>query len=122
MQINITGRHFELSDAIRTYAAEKAEKLQKFFNGVTTTDILLKSEDRTFHCEIILHINNNPDVVIDVAHESMYAAIDLALDKAQRQLRRHKERVRGHHRHVERRELTSAEIAETEDDDEDFEE
>lgn len=97
MQINITGRHFEISDAIRDYATEKAEKLQRFYNGITGADVLLKGEDRTFHCEMILHMDNKNTAVVDVKHDSMYAAIDLAVDKAQRQVRKHKEKRKDHH-------------------------
>lgn len=94
MKINITGRHFDLSDAIRAYVEEKIEKLERVFSGVTEVEVVLKGEDRTFHCEIILHIKNKPQsTVIDVADDSMYAAIDLAVDKAQRQLRKHKGKI-----------------------------
>jgi putative sigma-54 modulation protein len=96
MKINITGRHFDLSDAITEYVNEKLDRLERVFNGVTEVEILLKGEDRTLHCEIIMHISNKPNIVIDVADDSMYAAIDLAIDKAQRQLRKHKEKLRSH--------------------------
>ncbi|MHC4887471.1 MAG: ribosome hibernation-promoting factor, HPF/YfiA family [Planctomycetota bacterium] len=96
MKINITGRHFDVSDAIREYIDEKVKRLDRTFDGVSELDVLLKADDRSLHCEFILHIKNKPSIVIDVADESIYAAIDLATDKAQRQLRRHKERTKEH--------------------------
>lgn len=114
MRTTITGRHFEISDAIRTYATEKAEKLERVFDGISEVEVLLKGEDRRFHCELIIHVANKPNVVIDVAHDSMYAAIDLAMDKAQRQVRRHKERLR-ERRHSERRHARAPEGAAAEE-------
>lgn len=102
MKVTITGRHFELSDGIREYANEKIEKLERILDSITEVEVLLKGEDRSFHCEFIIHVANKPNVVIDVAHDSMYAAIDLAIDKAQRQVRKHKEKTQDH-RHSERR-------------------
>lgn len=96
MQINMTGRHFEISDSIREYLLEKAKRLERVFDGITEIEAVLKNEDRTFHCELIIHIRNKPSLVVDESQESMHAAIDVATDKAQRQLRRHKERVREH--------------------------
>jgi putative sigma-54 modulation protein len=97
VQTTITGRHFEVSDAIRQYAEEKIEKLPRIYDGITEAEIVLKGEDRTFHCEVILHVaNSHHAVVIDVTHDSMYAAIDVATDKAQRQMRRLKEKRRDH--------------------------
>ncbi|MFH0910693.1 MAG: ribosome-associated translation inhibitor RaiA [Planctomycetota bacterium] len=96
MQVHISGVHFDLSDPIRSYTAEKAGKLGRIFDGITEIEILLKGDKRKFHCEMILHISNKPDIVIDVADDNMYAAVDLAVDKGQRQLRRLKEKLRGH--------------------------
>ncbi|MHC4871193.1 MAG: ribosome hibernation-promoting factor, HPF/YfiA family [Planctomycetota bacterium] len=90
MKINITGRHFDLSDSIKEYVEDKIGRHEKIFSGLTEVDVLLKGEDRTCHCELILHLKNKQNAVIDVANDSMYAAIDLASDKAQRQLRKFK--------------------------------
>lgn len=96
MEITITGRHFEVTEAIRSYAKEKLSKLEKFYDGITSIEAILKNEDRKFHCEIIVHIANKPDAVIDVADDNMYAAIDVAHDKAQRQVRKTKTKLRDH--------------------------
>lgn len=96
MNISITGRHFEVSDALREYINEKVKRLDRSYDGINELEVLLKAEDRALHCEFILHIKNKPSIVIDVAQETIYAAIDLATDKAQRQLSRHKERIKDH--------------------------
>ncbi len=116
MDIRVSGVHFEITDAVRTYAVEKTDKLSRIYDGVTEAEILLKAEDRAFHCEIIVRAKNKHRFVIDVAHENMYAAIDQAVDKIQRQLRRHKEKlVEHHHQHHQRpdRAARGAEGAET---------
>lgn len=98
MQITVTGRHMAVSDPIRVYAEEKIGKVGKVV------------DQDTMNAEVVLHVeknpsNPNPDVAevtlrmkgaVVRAEESaadMYAAIDLASEKLERQLRRYKTRM-----------------------------
>lgn len=92
MNITVTGRHLEVSGSTKSYLEEKFGKIDRFCHDVSDAEIVLKQEDRSIHCEAILHIRNHPNIVIDVARESMHEAIDLAIDKCERQLRRLKEK------------------------------
>lgn len=93
MQISLTGRHFEVTDSVRAYVDEKIGRLEKFSKELSRIEVVLKNEGRKFHCEFIMHVKGLDVLVIDVAHgESMHAAIDLALDKAENQLRRNSEK------------------------------
>ena len=94
MQISITGRHFEVTDSVRKYVDEKIVRIEKFSRNISRVEVVLKADSRKFHCEFIMHVKGLDGIVIDVAHgESMHAAIDLALDKAEHQLSRHQEKI-----------------------------
>lgn len=112
MQISVSGRHFEVTDNVKSYATEKMERLERFAKGIETVDVVLKEEDRTNHCEIIVHVKNSKSIVVDVAHEEMFAAIDLALDKAERQLRRHNEKLHDHRPKRDKKHVPASEPSE----------
>ena len=98
MQITVVGRHFEVTEAVRKHTTEKVEHLLRLSKSITKVETLLKNEDKKNHCEIIISMKNSGSIVITVDHDDMYAAIDLAVDKADVQLRRHKEKISDHHR------------------------
>ena len=92
MEIDITSRHVELSEATKAYAEEKFSKAERFSRGLQRVEVILKAEDRQNHCEVILHIRNRDPEVVDVGRDTIYEAIDLAIDKVERRLRRLKEK------------------------------
>ena len=98
MQITVVGRHFEVTEAVRKHTTAKVEHLVRLSKSITKIEALLKNEDKKNQCELIISIKNSSSIVINVDHDDMYAAIDLAVDKADVQLRRHKEKVSDHHR------------------------
>lgn len=98
MNITVTGRKMQVTDALHDYAIEKIEGACKVFDTDPMT------------AEVVLHVEKNPanpksaiaEVTIhsrghiiraEEAEEDMYAAIDLAADKTQRQLRKYKTKI-----------------------------
>ena len=98
MEVHVSGHHFNVSDKLKEYAEEKFSRIGRFFQAAHKVEIILKDEDRKKHCEALIRIKNRDHLVIDVAREHMYEAIDLAVDKAERQLRRLKEKTQSHRR------------------------
>lgn len=92
MDINITGRHVEVTDEIRNYATEKFSKTDRIHHGIISIDVILKDEDRKQHCEAIIHTKKKNSLVIDVARDEILEAIDVAVDKCERGLRKLKEK------------------------------
>lgn len=95
MQINISGQHVEVTDALKAYVEEKLGRIQNHFDHVTNTNIVLHVEkgrhlaDATMHTKgAALHAN--------AEGEDMYAAIDGLADKLDRQVIRHKEKLTSH--------------------------
>ena len=95
MQINLTGHHVELTDALRSYVNEKFAKLERHFDHITNVHVILNVEKLTQKAEATLHLNGG-EIFADSTHEDMYAAIDGLSDKLDRQVSKHKEKMKRH--------------------------
>ncbi len=91
MQVNISGQHLEVTDALRDYVNEKFERLARHFDKITNVQVIMHVEKLQQKIEATLHIAGG-EVVANAEHEDMYAAIDLLADKLDRQLIKHKEK------------------------------
>ncbi len=114
MDINITGRHLELKNGVKELTREKFGNIDRFFHGISSVDIVFKQDDRKIHCEVILHVNKHGTIVVDVARDDFGEAIDIAVDKCERQLRRLKEKIKDHRGSRSTTPVT-AEVSETEE-------
>ncbi len=94
MKIHVTGRHLRLTKAIQSYVDQKVSKAQKYFDNIVWAQVLLSVEKRSHHCEIVLHASKQTFRAL-AKSSTLYAAIDLASDKIDTQLRRYKDRVKG---------------------------
>ena len=98
MQVTVTGRHMHVTEPIRTYAEEKIGRIARVFDA------------EPMNAELVVHVEKNPAnptpavaeitlhmkravVRAEEAADDMYAAIDLAADKAERQMRKYKSRI-----------------------------
>ena len=78
MQINLTGHHIDITDALRDYVDTKFAKLERHFDHINN-----------------VHVNGG-EIFADAKHEDMYAAIDGLIDKLDRQVIKHKEKLKKH--------------------------
>ena len=96
MNLNITGRHLEITPAIQEYIENKFIKIKNHFNDVIDVKFILSVEklnsivDATIH---LPHLNINAKSI----DEDMYKAIDLAISKIDRQVIKYKEKHKDHH-------------------------
>lgn len=92
MQVKVTGRHVEVSPALRTYAEEKIGRLERYVDKIVDAHVILSIEKYRHIAEITLHANS---ITIRGEEESgdMYSSLDLVIDKIERQVRRYKERI-----------------------------
>jgi len=97
MQINITGHHVDITPALRAYVEEKFERLERHFENMTNAHVILQIEKDRQKAEATIHISRG-QVYADSEDESMYAAIDSLADKLDRQVKKHKEKLKDHHR------------------------
>jgi len=92
MQLNISGHHVDITDALRTYAEEKIQKLQRHYDHITNAHVVLTVEKMRRRAEATLHVSG-AELFADADNEDMYAAIDALIDKLNRQLIKHKEKT-----------------------------
>ncbi len=97
MQINISGHHVELTPAIKNYVNTKLDRLERHHDRITSTNVILSVDKLRQKAEASVHVSGK-DFFADCESEDLYAAIDLLADKLDRQLIKHKEKMRNHHR------------------------
>lgn len=92
MNVNLTGHHLEITPAIREYATGKFGKIKRHFDNVIDVNIILSVEKLKQKAEATIHISGK-DVFVECEDENLYAAIDALVDKLDRQVLKHKEKV-----------------------------
>ena len=97
MQINISGHHIDLTDAIKEYVISKFDKLERHHDKITSTNVILSVDKLVQKAEATIHVSGK-DFFADCESEDLYNAIDQLTDKLDRQLIKHKEKQRSHHR------------------------
>ncbi|PIE83514.1 MAG: ribosomal subunit interface protein [Candidatus Contendobacter odensis] len=97
MQINLSGHHIEVTQALKHYVHEKLERIERHFDNVTSIQVILSVEKLSHKAEATIHVAGN-DIFADAIEDDMYAAIDLLTDKIDRQIKKHKERLTDKHR------------------------
>lgn len=96
MDITINARHMDITDSIREYVQEKAEKLSRFFDRIVNVEIIMDMDSGSPLVEIVVNASHNSTFVGKHRGEDMYGCIDRAIHKVEEQLRRHKDKVREH--------------------------
>lgn len=95
MDTLITGRHVEITDAIRNHAEEKISKLDRYYDKLAkVAAVVTKPDARQFEVELIAHIDGTDHMVATASHEDLYHGFEAAVNKMERQLTDHKEKLR----------------------------
>ncbi|MBZ0272631.1 ribosome-associated translation inhibitor RaiA [bacterium] len=95
MRISVTFRHMEANDALKEYVTQKMGKLKKYLNEPIDVNVVLSQEKFRNNVEVTLSAERNVINGHD-QEEDMYAAVDLVLDKIERQVKRAKDKVQDH--------------------------
>ncbi len=96
MQVHITGRHVEITDAIRDHIYDKIERTLVDFPRVEDVRVVLDLQKIVHLAEVVVK-GKGIDVESEASEENMYTAIDTALEKTERQLRKLREKIQNHH-------------------------
>lgn len=98
MQIKITARHGHLSEATQEFIRDKAQKLMHYFQRLMMIEVLVDEKEEEFVVEFLVSAEHKHDFVASERHKDLLAAVDLVLDKLERQIRRYKEKIQDHRR------------------------
>jgi len=96
MQLSVTGHHIDVTPALRNYVGTKLRKLERHFEDMTDIHCILTVEKLIHRAEATVHVNGGT-IHADSAEADMYAAIDALVDKLDRQVKKHKEKITDHH-------------------------
>lgn len=97
MQLSVTFRHMDSTDALRDYAREKVDRIRKYFPDPIKAHVVLVCDRGYNHTADVMITLHNGLVIKGVeTTEDMYSSIDLVMAKIERQVRRYKEKIRSH--------------------------
>lgn len=100
MNLTISGHHLEVTPALRSYVTSKLDRISRHFDQLVDVKVLLtvekqKEKQGRQRAECNIHVKGN-DMFAESAHEDLYAAVDDLVDKLDRQVVRHKDRLQAH--------------------------
>ncbi len=96
MQVNVIGRHIEVTDALRQYATEKFNRLEKYLPKTVQVVVTLSVVKKVHHFAEASIKSNGVLIQASEETEEMYSAIDLLIEKIERRVRRYKEKLVDH--------------------------
>ena len=94
MQISVSGRHMHVSQDIQDHARSKAAKLSQFFDKIRKIDVIVSKEGLNYAVEVVVKLDGHESLIGCDAGPDVKACIDVILDKLERQVTRHKEKIR----------------------------
>ncbi|WP_448245406.1 ribosome hibernation promoting factor [Thalassotalea agariperforans] len=95
MQINLSGHHVEITDSLRDFVNTKFAKLERHFDHINNVYVVLNVEKINQIAEATLHLNGG-EIHAKADNQDMYTAIDALIDKLDRQVLKHKEKLKQH--------------------------
>ena len=100
MNLTISGHHLDVTPALREYVLTKLERVTRHFDQVVDITVRLcveklSEKERRQRAEVTLHVKGK-DIFVEHSSEDLYAAIDQLVDKLDRQVIKHKDKIQGH--------------------------
>ncbi|WP_405232135.1 ribosome hibernation-promoting factor, HPF/YfiA family [Lentisalinibacter salinarum] len=96
MQLDVTGHHVDVTPALKDYVQTKLGRIERHFDHVTDVHCILTVEKLRHKAEATVQVSGGR-LYADATEEDMYAAIDGLIDKLDRQVKKHKEKLCDHH-------------------------
>lgn len=95
MQISVTGHHVDVTEALKNYVLEKMQRIERHFDKIVNVHVVLEVEKLVQKAEATVQVNG-ASLFAQEESEDLYAAIDGMVDKLDRQVVKHKEKVQEH--------------------------
>jgi len=91
MNLNVSGHHLEVTPALRDYVREKLGRVTRHFDHVIDAHVVLSVDKLRQKAEVTLHVRGK-DIHCACEDQDLYAAIDLLIDKLDRQVLKYKDK------------------------------
>ena len=95
MQIQIDGHHVDVTESMHDYIHNKLTRVERHFDQVVDVHVVLSVEKQRQKAEATVHLAGN-NIYAESENDDMYAAIDALVDKLDRQVKKHKEKLTDH--------------------------
>jgi len=96
MNLHMSGHHLEITPSMREYVSSKMTRIDRHFDHVIDVNMILTVEKLRQKIEANVHLSGK-DIFVESEDSDMYAAIDLLVDKLDRQIVKHKEKIKDRH-------------------------
>ena len=100
MDIRYTGKHMRVTEGMKSHLGEKIAKFEKYAPRLVESHVVLKKEKYFFVAEITLLAKNLRAYGDATSQDNVYAAIDQAYLRVEKQLKRFREKIKDHHKHA----------------------
>ncbi len=98
MQVQVTGKHIDVGDALRTHVTERLEAAaEKYLGRATDAHVVFSKEGHEFQADCTLRLGHGVVLQSQARAGDIYASFDGTADKMEKRLRRHKRRLKDHH-------------------------
>lgn len=97
MNLQISGHHVEVTPALRDYVESKLDPVVAHFERVTGITVILSVDKLKQKAEVTVHVPGK-DIFVESVENDLYVAIDSLVDKLDRQVQKHKQKISNHHR------------------------
>jgi putative sigma-54 modulation protein len=94
LEISVIGRHLEITESMRRFVEEKMSRLQRLYDRIETISAVIEREQLRIRTEIVLRTDHKQTLVAQTEADEFHESVDLVIDKMERQLREHKEKLR----------------------------
>ncbi len=94
MEISVTGRHVDITEPMDKFVRDKVLRLERLYDRVDRANIVVCRESTRFRTELVLHADHKHTFVAQTEADEFNASVDLVIDKMERQLHEHKEKLR----------------------------
>ena len=95
MQFAVTFRHMEPTDALKSYARERMERVKKYLPDPIACHVVLSTERHNHRIDVSFQLHNGLSIAGHETTENMYSSIDLVIAKIERQVRKYKGKLEG---------------------------
>jgi putative sigma-54 modulation protein len=100
MNKHIAGRHFELTEPIKDYINSALESLEKYNLNIISAHAIISGDTKNgkkgFSVEFVINLKDKNTVVITQRDKDVYAAIDVAIERLKKSLRRYSDKIKDH--------------------------
>ncbi len=95
MQYSVTFRHMEASDHLKEYGRDKLARLEKYLDAVLDAEVVMTVEKFRHKAEVLI-MSDGLKIKAEEETEDMYSALDMVVDKLEKQIKRRREKQKSH--------------------------